>query len=477
MLALLVLGGTRVLYGAILSRVTSHDAFGIIGELVAISMISSYLLPAGIGSAISRFVPYSMGGGDPALALSFYRLLSRAAEVAALLLGIAAAGVAFVVLGRPWQDAVAVGVVAATYSLYTTEKAGLYGFGRVSAYVRLEIAASTLTLLVTIVVAVSRSWFLLPLAIGYGAFVLGARWTLRGDAHGATGAPSRRDKRELALYVGLACLGTVASAGFLQGTQLIAASFVTASEVAYFTAAVTMVTPLYFLPRALALALFPSMSEAHGGGDRDAIRRHTDLSTRGLLVVLAPLIVVAELVAPELLTVFGGTSYAAGSAVLEVMVGAAFIAVVQVASVNALSSGAGWQLRIPVGWAVSGFFTGLLVAAALGPRLGAVGVAIAYLVGTTVTAAGPIAVVWRRYSMPWTGPFLRAFGPVLAAAIVSLVIGSPAAGATAGWVVHLGLAVAGCLVTLLVLRPDVVTVLRRLWAGRSEEGPQLSTLP
>ena len=79
-------------------------------------------------------------------------------------------------------------------------------------------------------------------------------------------AADRALRRELAVFTFLACLGTIASAGFLQGTQFLAATVAPADELASFAAAVTLVAPIQFLPRALALAMFPSMSAAHGAG-------------------------------------------------------------------------------------------------------------------------------------------------------------------------------------------------------------------
>ena len=74
-----------------------------------------------------------------------------------------------------------------------------------------------------------------------------------------------------------------------------------------------LVAPLYFLPRALGMALFPAMAHAHGAGDTDAVRRHADLSTRALLVLLAPLFAAAIPLAREVLVLVIGAEYSAGA--------------------------------------------------------------------------------------------------------------------------------------------------------------------
>ena len=128
--------------------------------------------------------------------------------------------------------------------------------------------------------------------------------------------------------------------GFLQGTQLLAGQFADPAEVAYLVAAVALIAPLYFLPRALALALFPAMAGAHGAGRRRGRtpaggRRHTRPGGDDDPGVPAGL-----LVAPVVLVLLGGRcAYAEGAPVLRLMLCASFFGILQVPSVNALASG------------------------------------------------------------------------------------------------------------------------------------------
>jgi O-antigen/teichoic acid export membrane protein len=252
----------------------------------------------------------------------------------------------------------------------------------------------------------------------------------------------------------LACLGTLASAGFLQGTQFLAATFAPAEDLASFAAAVTLVAPIQFLPRALALAMFPSMSAAHGAGDRDEVRRQADLSTRGLLAVLTPLFVAGIVLAPEILVVFGGDQYIGGALVLQLILAGAFISVIQVGSVNALSSAGGWQLRIPVGSAVTGALVGLAVVVVAGPALGSPGVAGAYVLGTVATAAGPIAAVWRRQRMSWGAAGGRAILCMVMSIFVAIWMPTPE-DPTAALAVHGFVALVAVVAALAILRGDI----------------------
>ena len=66
--------------------------------------------------------------------------------------------------------------------------------------------------------------------------------------------------------------------------------------------------------------------------DTNEVRRRQTSRHAGLLAVLTPLFVAGILLAPEILTVFGGDSYVGGSLVLQLILAGAFLSVVQVGS-------------------------------------------------------------------------------------------------------------------------------------------------
>jgi len=425
MVAIAALGLTRLVHGSLVSRATDPATYGRVGVMIAVTTIASLLLPAGVASAVSKFVPFFAGGGNPVAARAAYRALSWFGLGGALVFGLGCAAAAAAVLDLSTQDTAQVAALAVAFSLYSIGKAALYGYERVPAYVRLELCTSGLAVLATVVVVLSGSTlYLVPLALGYAVFAVVARWLVRAEAAGGQlrPAPVALPRAEIAGFVVLACLGTLASQGFLQGTQLLAVRFATAAEVGYFAAAVTLVAPMYFLPRALGLALFPAMARARGAGDVATVRRHADLSTRALLITLAPLFAAGILLAREVLVLFGDASFAGGVTVLQLMLAATFLAVCAVAAVNALSSGERWQVRTPVAAAVAGCLTGLAAVALLGGPLGAAGVGLGYLIGTAVTAAGPAVAVWRQHRMAWRGPVVGALATVFGALGLALAI-------------------------------------------------------
>ncbi|GAB7038856.1 hypothetical protein JCM9533A_27060 [Catenuloplanes niger JCM 9533] len=454
--ALVALGLTRLVHGALVARATDQEVYGLVGSLVAVSTIASLLLPAGLASAASRFIPFQQGRGDVGAVAAVDRMLSRLGLVAAVVLGAGAGAFAWLVYDLDPVDVVQVVLLCVTFCAYTVQKATLYAFGEVAHYAKLELASSVIAIGATVLVVLTGvPLYILPLALGYGLFGLAGWVRLRATRAGIrreprTGAP---DTREIWVYIGLACVGTVCASGFLQSTQLLAGWVATAGVVAYFTASVTLVAPFYFLPRALGMVLFPAMARAHGAGDAEAVRTQADLSTRALLAALAPLFVGAILLAPEVLAVYGGGEFADGAPILRLILAGTYLAVIPVAAVNSLSSGE--HVRVPTLAAVAGASTGLLAVALLTPAFGAVGVAAGYVLGTAITAGVPLITAWRLLRMSWFGPVLRALSVVGSALVLAAVLDH----LDAGVLLDVTAALLGALIAASVLVGD----LRRLW--------------
>jgi O-antigen/teichoic acid export membrane protein len=455
--ALVALGLTRLVHGTLVARATETEVYGLVGSLIAVSTIASLLLPAGLASAASRFIPFQQGRGDLGAVGAVDRLLSRLGLAAAVVLGAGAGAFAWLVYDLRALDVVQVVLLCVTFCAYTVQKATLYAFGEVAHYAKLELTSSVIAIGATVAVVLTGvPLYVLPLALGYGVFGLTGWWRLRRTraelrrGHPGGAVPGRR---EVWVYIALACVGTVCAGGFLQSTQLLAGWFASRGEVAYFTAAVTIVAPFYFLPRALGMVLFPAMARAHGAGDAEGVRKQADISTRALLAALAPLFVGAILLAPEVLTLFGDSGYADGAPILRLILAGTYLAVIPVAAVNSLSSGA--HVRVPTLAAVAGATTGLIAVALLTPVFGAAGVAGGYVLGTAITAGVPLIVAWRMLRMSWFGPVLRALSVVgsalaLAALLDHLDTGVP---------VDVAAALLGALIAASVLAGD----LRRLW--------------
>lgn len=424
MLALVALGGTRLIHASIVGRATDVATMGLVTTLIGVATTAGLFLPGGLASAASKFIPYLRGAGNEAQAHTVYRALTLVGYAASAVLGIVVALGTGLALDLSAGNAAAVGLLTVAFSLYSVEKGALYGFDRVAPYVRLELVASAVAIGTTVlVVAAGATAYLAPLMLGYAVLVLGGWWTVRRSAAAAVDrSDATVDRGEVIGYVALASVGGLTSAGLLQLLPFLAKWFTSVQEVSYFGIAVALVAPLYFLPRALGMALFPTMAHARGSGDDDTVRRHLDISTRALLVVLAPLFAAALPVARDVLVLVFGERYAGGAPVLQVLLVATYIAVIQVAAVNALSSGSRRDVRVPVFSAVAGLAVGLIALIPLGHAYGAAGVGVSYLLAVIVQAGGPMAVAWRRHDMSWTWPVTGSLAVVFGAlAVVRLL--------------------------------------------------------
>lgn len=461
MVAIGALGVTRLIHSALVTRAGGVSTIAVVGLLISATMLAGLFLPGGISSASSKFIPFFLGRGETANAYAVYRLLARYGYACSVALGVVVGALVPVLYHVGWADAVATGVLTAIYSIYSVEKAALYGFDRIQAYVRLELTGSALAIVSTIVVVVA-GWhsYLLPLTLGYSVLIVGAWWLIRRSRPDGRGAVEVNVRKEMAGYIGLASIGGLASAGLLQALPALAAIYTGTADVAHFATCIALVAPLYFLPRALSMALFPAMAHAHGAGDLDVVRRHTDISTRALFVLLAPLFVLAIMLARPILALIFGVKLVAGASILQVLLLATFVMVTQVAAVNALSSGSRRDVRIPVFSAVTGWCTGVLAAIPLGMMLGGFGIGLAYLLAAAVNASGPMVSVARRHKMAWQGPIGRALAALLGALVISLVVDGYSVSHGNWWLVDTVVALIVAAIATFVLYGDIRNVLK-----------------
>jgi O-antigen/teichoic acid export membrane protein len=111
-------------------------------------------------------------------------------------------------------------------------------------------------------------------------------------------------------------------------------------------------------------------------------------------------------------------------------------------------------VRVPVFSAVSGCLVGLALVALLGQPFGATGVGVAYLLGTGISASGPLIGVWRLYSMPWLGPVTRSVAVVASALAAGLLLN----GADNPWL-DISVALLAFMLAVVVLGRDILRVL------------------
>src|SRR5690349_25044149 len=85
--ALVVLGVSRLAHGSLISHATGASTYGLIGSLIGITYVAALFVPAGLASAMAKYVAQHRGKGDAAGARNAYRFLRRLSDASAIALG------------------------------------------------------------------------------------------------------------------------------------------------------------------------------------------------------------------------------------------------------------------------------------------------------------------------------------------------------------------------------------------------------
>src|SRR5689334_21514292 len=75
--ALVVLGASRLAHGSLISHATSASTYGLVGSLIGITYVAALFVPAGLASAMAKYVARHRGQDDAAGARAAYRFLRR----------------------------------------------------------------------------------------------------------------------------------------------------------------------------------------------------------------------------------------------------------------------------------------------------------------------------------------------------------------------------------------------------------------
>ena len=409
MFGIAALGLTRLVYTTMVGRTGSPERLAEVNAQISLAFIVTFLTASATGSAAAKFIPLVTARYSAAAAVRVRRRLARWTAVGTVacmavvgLIGLFAPGLLpggspGGSSGEPGQQLIWLVLLIGTYGAYTFTKSVLYGYHRAARYATLEICADLGTLALTVVAVYWLPTALLaPLALGYGAFAVAAALSAPSVPQG-----ERPDLgREVGGFVLLTAVGVVASQGFFQASMVVAGHAVSGQQAGVYAAAMSLVSPAFFLPRALALAFFPAAAEAVGRGDAEGGR--AELATRtgqltGLLwATMLPAFTVGAILGEPVMRLLYGSAYAGGGPVLGLMFAAVLLYVVAVPSVNALSAHELTQAKVPPLASVAGVLVGGVVWLVAGPTLGAVGVALGYFCGLTVQAGTPLLVASNR---------------------------------------------------------------------------------
>ena len=406
MLGIAALGLTRLAYTALVGRTGDPARLAEVNSQVSLAFLATFATAAATGAGAAKFLPFTLARSGPAAAAAVRRKLGHwtLAGTTVVVLVLAGAG-SWLLPHTGYADMVWVCALTAAYGAYTYAKSVLYGFQLPHRYAVLEVCADAVILAATVAAVLwlkdlpgaSSALLLTPLVLGYAAFAVAALLATPRDRPG----PMPALGSELGGFVAYTALGIAAGQGFFQVSMVVASHTADGHQAGLYAAAMSLVGPAFFLPRAMALAFFPAAAEAVGRGDTAALARHTNTVTRLLLLAALPAFTLAAMLGGPALGLLFGQSYAGGAEVFAVLVLAVLLYVVAVPSVNVLSAHALSLARIPPLASTIGVLVGTGCWLLLGGRTGAVGIAVGYLAGMVVQAGVPLVLAFRRLGISW----------------------------------------------------------------------------
>ncbi|HKN98831.1 MAG TPA: hypothetical protein VJX10_17050 [Pseudonocardiaceae bacterium] len=433
-------GVLRFATSFLVGHLAGKSELGVVASAIATALTLAVLWPTSTGSAASKFLARARGAGKPDEARSIAAHLRTRTAQTALFLGAASIPIWIVLDHGAWQDALAVAALTVAYSAYSFTRGIQFGAGQVQRATSWDVTSVVLGLagLAALLLAGVRGTVLvLPLVFTYGLYAV-AGWPYAGQ-----GKPVRERRRELDVFVVLGAVGSLASTGFLQLSQIAAKLAGGNASAGQYAAALSLATPASLLAGSLSLVLLPSLSEAWGRADLDGFRAQTDRATKGLAVVMVAIFGTIIVCSRLIVGVIWGSRFAGAENILPILVVALLATNLGLASVNALTTRSQWGNALTSITSIGGMTVGAVMWFVVTPRLGLTGVALGYVCGTVVMSGIPMAVVWRQDHHRW-----------------SLMIGK----------VLLGLAVAGGMVAVehiadlpLLLDPAFAAVFLALW--------------
>jgi O-antigen/teichoic acid export membrane protein len=446
-----VQGVVRFLFSLLIGRSSGPAVLGEASAPVSLALFASLLWPTATGTAAAKFVAIARGAQRPEDIAGVAAHLARRTVLSGLVLGVCSAVVALTVLHTGLAAAGMTGLLAIAYSGYAFTRGLQFGAGQVPRATFWDVGTAALSLVALVLVVSSHSVpvLLLPLVVGYAVYSV-ANWPR------PTGLRPAVDlRREMDGFVLLGVVGTLASTGFLQISNVLARAANSPHDAGLYAAALSLATPASLLSRSVSLVLFPSMSEAHGREDRASLRAQTDLGTRALVLVMVGTFGVIVILSRAILQLAYRDDFSGAGTVLPIMLIAVLLGTVVVAGVNYLTSTSQQGMRISAGTSVIGLLIGCASWGLLVPAYGVAGVAVGYLIGSVFITLPILILVWRRERHHWTALAVR----FIVAVAVLVLLAVYEQHADIGTLPAFGLAAAFLVAWLAISATDVRRVL------------------
>lgn len=392
-------GASRFLALFLVGRFTSPAVLALVASAVSVANLLSLTWPTSTGGAASRFIARARGQGEDGNPQSIGRFLARRTLLAMGVLSLAAIPL-WVALGGDWSGGMAVAVLVAGYSGFAFTRGVHLGSGQLDRQLKWDLTTSSAAIVMVLVVLISplpEIAVLAAMGLCYTAYTL-ACWPWS-----ASGEVERGVRSEIDRWTAWASLGTLASAGFVQFAMVTSTSVAGHGEAGMFAAAMTIAAPAALIANSFAMVLFPSMSEALGRGDTEAVRRQLDLSTRLLAAVTVPIFAALVIGARPLVHFVWGDAFLGAAPLIPLLLVPALIRGLAAPSQGAVTTSTGSGIVLASGLSLSGLALGAAFWAFMPSRWGVQGVAVGYALGTVMIASTLYVRAWQQHAQRWTG--------------------------------------------------------------------------
>jgi O-antigen/teichoic acid export membrane protein len=357
-IGLLAQGILRFATAFLVGHVAGKAELGVVSSAIATAVTLALLWPTTTGSAASKFLARARGAGDHEEIRSIAAHLRLRTIETGLLLALVSLPIWVLIDHGSWVSALSVAALTIAYSGYSFTRGVQFGAGQVPRATMWDLTSVLLGLIgivVLLVLGVRGPALVLPLVLAYGVY------TLAGWPYAATGRPVPARRRELDGFVALGAIGSLASTGFLQLSQISAKLSGGDADAGQYAAALNLATPASMLAASLSLVLFPSMAEAWGRGDHEAFHQQTDRATRALAVIMVAIFGSIILCSRLLVSVIWGAKFAGAENILPVLVVAVLATNLGVGSVNALTTRSQRGMVITTGASLLGMAIGATI--------------------------------------------------------------------------------------------------------------------
>lgn len=406
----------------VLVRVFDQDGFGLYKQLFLIVGTAVPILNLGLYASIFYFVPRDGGDGQRYI-FQALGLLTLTGAVAATLLAVNAGWLAdafgapslqqyapllalCIFLATPTEIFAAAPVVDRRPVLAAWVMTGS-DIVRAVLIIGAAVLAGTITsvLWATILSATIRAAWLL--------------WYLRVRAHLPARAPSRADLSAQLRYSLPFAGAVVFEIGLARFHEYFVAANVSSAEFAVYAVGILQLPVLGMLVQSVVEVMLISSAAAYKGGDKASLRRVWYTSLQRLGVAIVPCWALAEVVAPELITLLFGPEYSAAIPVFRLFTLSVLLWMIVDHGILRATGDTPFLVAANATGFVASIVVVLLVAPLSIPLAGIAG----YVTGMLVMRG---LGVWRvshrlglglRQSLPW-----RALASVFAASIASAVI-------------------------------------------------------